>query len=368
MQDVIFSRLNAGKTVLVAEIGVNYYDIAKVRGMSLIDAAKLMVLEAANAGIHAVKFQSYRAETLAAKDSPSYWDLNENPVTSQRELFSNFDKFGADEYSVLAAYAEEKGVEFLSTAFDEAAADYLEPMMNVYKISSSDLSNLPFISYQAKKGKPILLSVGASNEDEIVRAVETIRAVNNKPLVLLHCVLEYPTPLQEVNLLKILSLKRRFPNCIVGYSDHTKPTPDAIVTNAAIILGARVIEKHFTLDKTLPGNDHFHAMDPADAKTILSGMELAEMLMGSGELKCLESEKVSRRNARRSLVTTRDITADETLVADMFTAKRPGHGVSPDRLADVLGRKAIVDIPADTVLTEAMIETAQFFEKRMSVG
>lgn len=356
MIDIIFKRLQAGRNVLVAEIGVNYYDIARVRGLQLIDAAKVMVLEAANAGIHAVKFQSYRAETLAAKDSPSYWDLNENPITSQRELFSNFDKFGANEYAEIAAYAEEKGVEFLSTAFDEEAADYLEPMMNVYKISSSDLSNLPFIDYQARKGKPIMLSVGASDEAEIVRAVETIRAVNDKPLMLLHCVLEYPTPLQEANLLKITSLKRRFPDCIVGYSDHTKPTPDAIVTNAAVFLGARVVEKHFTLDKSLPGNDHFHAMDPLDAKNILAGMELADMLMGNGELRCLESEMVSRRNARRSLVTTRDVAAGETFTADMFTAKRPGYGIQPSCLADVLGRKAAVGIVADTVLTESMME------------
>ena len=227
--------------------------------------------------------------------------------------------------------------------------------MNVYKISSSDLSNLPFVEYQARKGKPVMLSVGASNEDEIVRAVETIRAVNDKPLVLLHCVLEYPTPLHDANLLKITSLKRRFPDCIIGYSDHTKPTPDTIVTNAAIFLGARIIEKHFTLDKSLPGNDHFHAMDPADAKAILSGMELADMLMGSGELKCLESERVSRCNARRSLVTTRDVVAGETFSKDMLTAKRPGHGVSPTRLDYVLGRKALFDIAADTVLTDAMI-------------
>ncbi len=357
MLDVIFKRLNAGKTVLIAEIGVNYYDIARVRGMSLLDAAKLMVLEAANAGIHAVKFQSYRAETLAAKDSPSYWDLNENPVTSQRELFSGFDKFGADEYAVLAAYAEEKGVEFLSTAFDEAAADYLEPLMNVFKVSSSDLSNLPFIKYQARKGKPVLLSVGASNEDEIARAVDAIRAVNDKPIVLLHCVLEYPTPIQDANLLKIASLKRRFPDCIVGYSDHTKPTPDAIVTNAAFFLGARVVEKHFTLDKTLPGNDHYHAMDPADARSILAGMELSEMLMGSGELRCLESESTARRNARRSLVTLAAVKAGTLLTAEMFTAKRPGHGVSPSRLDEVVGRRAAMDIPADTVLLEEMLES-----------
>ncbi len=351
----IFTRLNAGKTVLIAEAGVNYYDIAKERGMALLDAAKLMVLEAARAGVHAVKFQSYRAETLAARESPSYWDLNENPVTSQRELFSHFDKFTQSEYEELARYSEEKGIEFFSTAFDEAAADYLEPLMNVYKISSSDLSNLPFIEYQARKGKPVLLSVGASNEDEIVRAVETIRRVNDRPLVLLHCVLEYPTPIQNANLLKIASLKRRFPDYVIGYSDHTKPTPDAIVTNAAIFLGARVIEKHFTLNKALKGNDHFHAMDPDDARTILNGMEMADMLMGRGDLVCLDTEKTSRRNARRSLVTTRDIPAGTVFTAEMFTAKRPGHGVSPMRLGEIVGKTAVTDIEADTVLLDGMI-------------
>ncbi len=357
MIDRIFSRLAENKPVLIAEIGVNYYDIARVRGMSLLDAAKLMVLEAAHAGIHAVKFQSYRAETLAAHESPSYWDLNENPVTSQRELFSCFDKFGVAEYSALASYAEEQGVEFFSTAFDEEAADYLDPLMNVYKISSSDLSNVPFIEYQAKKGKPVLLSVGASNADEIDRAVATIRRLNDRPLILLHCVLEYPTPLQEANLRKIVSLRERYPDCIIGYSDHTKPTLDAIVTNAALLLGARVVEKHFTLDKTLAGNDHFHAMDPDDARNILNGFELAEMLMGSGELVCLESERTSRRNARRSLVTTRALPAGTRITPDMFTAKRPGHGVSPMRLNEIIGWRTRVDIPADTVLLDEMLET-----------
>ena len=356
MIDRIFSRLKKRLPVLIAEVGVNYYDIARVRGMTPLDAAKLMVLEAARAGVHAVKFQSYRAETLAARDSPSYWDLNENPVTSQRELFSHFDKFGATEYAALAQFSEENGIEFFSTAFDEQAADYLEGLMNVYKISSSDLSNLPFIEYQAKKKKPVLLSVGASNADEIDRAVETIRRVNDRPLVLLHCVLEYPTPIQEANLLKITSLKKRYPNCIIGYSDHTKPTPDAIVTNAALFLGARVVEKHFTLDKSLPGNDHFHAMDPADARTILNGFDLADMLMGCGDLVCLDSEKTARRNARRSLVTVRDVRAGETLEVGMLTAKRPGHGISPMRLGEIAGRRAAIDIPADTVLLEQMLE------------
>lgn len=357
MIDRIFPRLNAGKPVLIAEIGVNYYDIARVRGMSLLDAAKLMVVEAARAGIHAVKFQTYRATTLAARESPSYWDLNENPVTSQRELFSHFDKFGPVEYAALAHFSEENGVEFFSTAFDEQAADYLEPLMNVYKISSSDLSNLPFVEYQARKGKPVILSIGASNEDEIDRAVGCIRSVNACPLSLLHCVLEYPTPMQDVNLLKIASLKRKYPDCIIGYSDHSKPTPDAIVTNAARLLGAQIVEKHFTLDKMLPGNDHFHAMDPADAQSILAGFELCDMILGNGELKCLATESAARKNARRSLVSTVDIPAGTTLSAEMLTAKRPGHGLSPMEIDKVVGCRAACLIPADTVILPEMVAT-----------
>lgn len=358
MVDIVMKRMKAGKSVLIAEIGVNYYDIAKQQNISLMEAAKLMIREAVGAGIHAVKFQSYKADTLAAKTSPSYWDLKENPVTSQRELFSYFDHFGAAEYAELSRYSDSLGMEFFSTAFDIASADYLEPLMNLYKISSSDLSNLPFIEYQAKKGKPILLSIGASDEEEIDLAVRTIRKVNHCPLTLLHCVLEYPTPLAHANLLKIASLKRKYPDCFIGYSDHTKPLPDATVTNAAYLLGAQVVEKHYTLDKTLPGNDHFHGMDPDDARNIIAGFDRMDMLRGNGDLVCLESEKVSRRNARRSLVTLCDIKAGTVITRDMLTAKRPGTGISPNRIHEVLGRIAKVDIGEDVTLTDDMIEAS----------
>src|SRR5699024_740324 len=135
---------------------------------------------------HAVKFQTYKASTLAAKQSPSYWDTTEEATTSQYELFKKFDSFGVEEYRELAAYSNELGIEFLSTAFDLESADYLYELMDVYKVSSSDLSNLPFIEHQAKKGKSILLSVGASDEEEIERAIQTIEANNDQPIVLLH--------------------------------------------------------------------------------------------------------------------------------------------------------------------------------------
>ena len=185
----IIERAKKGQFVLIAEIGVNYYDIARKLNLSLMDAAKLMVKEAKNAGIHAVKFQSYKAGTLAAKASPSYWDTSEEPTTSQYELFQKFDSFGKEEYLELKKYCDSLDIEFLSTAFDLDSADYLDDMMDVYKISSSDLNNLPFVEYQAKKGKPMLISVGASNEDEITRTLKLVRSVNNQPIALLHCVL-----------------------------------------------------------------------------------------------------------------------------------------------------------------------------------
>ena len=185
----IIDRALAGKFVLIAEIGVNYYDIATKFDISLMDAAKLMIKEAKDAGIHAVKFQSYKAGTLAAKASPSYWDTTEEPTTSQYELFQKFDHFGEAEYRELKDFCDKLGIEFLSTAFDLASADYLDSMMDVYKISSSDLNNLPFVEYQARKGKPMLISVGASNEDEITRTLSLVRSVNDQSIALLHCVL-----------------------------------------------------------------------------------------------------------------------------------------------------------------------------------
>jgi N-acetylneuraminate synthase len=356
MINTIMERAKEGKFVLIAEIGVNYYDIAKKMNISAMDAAKLMVKEAKDAGIHAVKFQTYKAETLAAKESPSYWDTSEETTTSQFELFKKFDRFGYEEYKELAMYSNSLGIEFLSTAFDIESADYLFEFMNVYKISSSDLNNLPFVEYQAKKGKPIILSIGASNLDEIDRTIQTIRKHNDQPIVLMHCVLEYPTPYNHANLNKIFSLKKQFPDLIIGYSDHTKPDADADVIKTAYNLGAIVVEKHFTLDKTLPGNDHYHAMDPEDAKKIIKGIEFIDSLRGSYEIKCLDTELTARQNARRSLVAACDIKEGDIITESMLTFKRPGTGISPAEIKNVIGKVASTDISEDTILQYDMIK------------
>lgn len=355
MKSKIIERGSNDKFVLIAEIGVNYYDIAKKLDISIMDAAKLMVKEAKDAGIHAVKFQTYKAKTLAVKESPSYWDTREETTRTQFELFKKYDSFSYQEYKELSQYCASLDIEFLSTAFDVESADYLYELMNVYKISSSDLNNIPFVEYQAKKGKPILLSVGASNAKEIDKALQAIRKYNNQPIVVLHCILEYPTPYGHANLNNIVSLNNKYPDFIIGYSDHTKPDINADVIKTAYNLGAVVIEKHFTLDKTLPGNDHYHAMIPEDAKQIIKGIEFIDHIRGSYEINYLETELTARRNARRSLVAACDIKKGEVITEKMLTFKRPGTGISPEDINNIIGKVAVTNISEDTIIQYKMI-------------
>lgn len=352
----LLDMVESGGFALIAEIGVNYYDIAAQRGISNMEAAKLMCSEAAAAGCCAVKFQTYKAGTLASKDSPAYWDTSEEPTASQYELFRKFDSFGESEYRELASHCAALGVDFMSTAFDFESADYLEPLMDVYKVSSSDLTNLPFIEYQAQKGKPMIMSVGAGELDEMRAAVKVVKGVNSQPLMLCHCVLEYPTPYEHANLRRILSLKKEFPDLIIGYSDHCKPDSSYDVIKTAYVLGAHVVEKHFTLDKSLPGNDHYHAMDPDDARAIVEGINHVEKLMGNPALGFSETESAARLNARRSIVAAQDIPKGTRIKRDMLTFKRPGTGISPSRIDKVIGTHAALDISEDTVLKEEMLE------------
>ena len=351
-----FEELEEQGYYLIAEIGVNYYDIADKKGISLLEAAKLMVKEAKQCGINAVKFQSYKAEKLASKHSPAYWDLNEESTQSQYELFKKYDIFGESEYGILKEYCDNLDIAFMSTPFDFEAVDYLDKLVDVYKISSSDITNLPFIEYIAKKNKPIMISTGASDREEVVKAVEMIKKYNKERLTIMHCMLEYPTPLQHANLSQIQSLSAEFPNDIIGYSDHTKPTEDAIVQTVAFGMGASVIEKHFTLDKSLKGNDHYHAMDVNDAKKIIYNLELVKKIKGNRNISCAESEHMARENARRSIVANCKIDSGTVITREMLTFKRPGKGISPSRISDVLGKRAKVNIEEDAVLKEYMLE------------
>lgn len=334
---------------LIAEIGVNYYDIADKKKISNLEAAKLMCKKAKDAGADAVKFQTYKAEKIASKYSPSYWDTNEESTTSQFELFKKYDSFEREEYLQLSEYCKKIGVIFMSTPFDYEAVDYLDKMMDYYKISSSDITNLPFIQYICEKEKPIILSTGASNEKEIDRAVNIIKNNGNK-LVLMHCVLEYPTPEQDANLGKIVALKRKYPQIVIGYSDHTKPDYNYAVIKTAFSLGATVIEKHFTLDKSLPGNDHYHAMDDNDLKSIKKELNFQKQIIGVANLEYGKNEIPARENARRSIVIIKNKKMGEIIEKKDIAFKRPGIGILPEEYKQVIGKRLKKDIIEDTIL------------------
>jgi N-acetylneuraminate synthase len=345
----IFDILEKQKYCIIAEIGVNYYDIANDRNISNMEAALLMCSEAYKAGADAVKFQTYKAEKLASRYSPSYWDTDEETTGSQYELFRKYDSFGEREYRKISEYCEKNDLIFMSTPFDFESVDYLDSMMNYYKISSSDITNIPFIRYIATKKKPILLSTGTATEEEIEQAVMEIEKTNNR-LILMHCVLEYPTPYEHANLNRIKALKDRYPDIEIGYSDHTKPEENCNVIKTAYTLGAKVFEKHFTLNKTLKGNDHYHAMEPSDIKNIKENLEFVKKISGYGGLSYQGSEYAARLNARRSLVLADDLCAGDTIKKENLVFKRPGTGISPNAYEQVIGKHLLHDMKADSVL------------------
>lgn len=343
------------KLYLIAEMGVNFYDTARNMNISPLEAAKMYIDAAAEAGVDCAKFQSYKAGTIVSKNSPAYWDTSKEPTKTQYELFQKFDSFGEDEYRELCKYTHMKGLDFTSTPFDYASADYLEEMVDFYKISSSDLSNIPFIRHIGSKGKPVYMSVGAAYLSEVDVAVRTLKAAGCKDIVLFHCVLSYPTDPKDANLRIIETLKRTFPDVRVGYSDHVAPDPTMMTLSTAYLLGAEVIEKHFTLDKTLPGNDHYHAGDPIDFKKAIDNCMWINTVMGSKEKTVLECEKIPRREARRSLVLTRAMKRGEVIKETDLMAKRPGTGISPEFADIVVGRAVNKDLEEDTILTWEMV-------------
>lgn len=344
-------QIKLGKRVLtptsfpyvIAEVGVNHE--------GSIDQARRLIDLAKQGGADAVKFQSYKADTLASKNSPSYWDTTKEPTRSQHQLFSKYDRFSPQDYAVLAEHCSQIDIDFLSTPFDDAAIDFLDPLMPFYKVASADLTNIPFLRKIAKKNKPVLLSTGASTLGEIDIAVETLARAGCGPIALLHCVLNYPTESVNAHLRMIQGLKRAYPNHILGYSDHT--LPDDVMTSlvAAHLLGAVILEKHFTHDKSLPGNDHYHAMDVNDLKSFLERARgIHELLGGSDHKEPLLTELTSRKNARRSIVLSRDVSAGHMLALGDMTYKRPGTGISPLHWDEVLGRKTLKPLEADHVL------------------
>jgi N-acetylneuraminate synthase len=328
------------KPYIIAEAGVNHE--------CQMDLAKRLIDEAKEGGADAIKFQTYKADTLASKYSPAYWDRTKEATSSQFELFSRYDKFWKHEYEVLKQYCDRADIEFLSTPFDLESARFLNDLMPVFKISSSDITNKPFIQYISAFKKPIILSTGASELYEIHEALSWI-APYSCQTALLHCVLNYPTEDAQAHLGMITHLKSVFPKHLIGYSDHTLPY-DMLTLQMATLLGAVILEKHFTHDKALPGNDHYHGMDYRDLAYFKKQLHRMEVLYGSNKKQALETERPAIQNARRSLVVTQNLTKGHVLTIQDITFKRPAHGISPKYFDQILGKPLGRDMAKDTPL------------------
>jgi len=335
--------LRPDRPFLIAEAGVNHEGSLE-KAMEMVDAA-------AEAGADMIKFQSYKAASLASRHSPSYWDRSQEPAGSQFELFQRYDALDVEDYRKLKERCDARGILFCTTPFDLRFVDALDPLLCCYKIASADITNVPLLRRVGSKGKPVLLSTGASTLGEAEAALRVLSEAGAPAVGLLHCVLQYPTELENAHLRAIGHLAAVFPDVTVGWSDHVPPGDDCLSLLLAWLEGAEVLEKHFTLDKSLPGNDHYHAMDPDDVAAFRRRCQRAEALRGRAEKKVLPCETAARSHARRSLVADRAIAKGTRITPDMLIAKRPGHGVSPEHHDLVVGRVARVDVAEDQVLT-----------------
>jgi sialic acid synthase SpsE len=330
---------------IIAEAGVHHEND--------INLAKQYVEKAASAGADAIKFQTYSADRLAAKWAPTYWEGGE--TQSQYEVFSQRSLLDPEDYRELAEHAREKGIDFLSTPFDEGAGAMLADLdVPAFKIASADITHHPLLRVVSQYGRPVLLSTGAARFPEIKEAVKVVQD-EGAPVAILHCNLSYPTPVAEANLGRIRLLRERFPDIEVGYSDHTQPHDTEITCPVAVGLGARIVEKHFTLDRSLPGDDHYHSVDPTGLARLVEECNNA-FKMTIPELETTPSEEAARKYARRSIVAKRKIGIGHRIGEQDIDFKRPGTGIPPSRLSEIVNRIAKSEIEEDALIEEKDLE------------
>jgi N,N'-diacetyllegionaminate synthase len=325
---------------IIAEAGVNHN--------GSLDLAKQLVDKAVEAGADCVKFQTFIASDIVSKNArmADYQKKNTGSDESQYGMLKKLElKF--EDFIELKKYCAEKNIEFLSTAFDFKSIEFLASLpLARWKIPSGELTNLPYLIKVAQTRKPVILSTGMADLDEVRDAVRILHEHGTSDLTILHCTTEYPAPYDEVNLNVMETLRNVF-HTPVGYSDHTQGIEVPI---AAVALGASVIEKHFTLDKTMEGPDHKASLEPHELKAMVSAIRHIEKVLGAGEKTPSASEMKNKAIARKSIIAKCDIQKGEVFSEENLTVKRPGTGISPMRWFEVIGRKAIRDFAEDELI------------------
>jgi len=326
---------------IIAEAGVNHN--------GSLETAKALVRQAGMAGADAVKFQTFRADALAAEGLEKAWyqKKTSNAEESQLSMLRRLE-LGVEEHRELVRFCRSQRIMFLSTPFDEQSADLLESLgVPMLKIGSGELTNLPFLRHVARKRRPMIISTGRANLGEVEDALEVVLSAGNREITLLHCVTEYPAPPKEVNLRAMQTLHRAF-GFPVGYSDHTEGIEIAV---AAAALGASVIEKHFTLDRSAEGPDHRSSLDPPMFADMVRAIRNVEDAMGDGRKRPAPCEIKNIPMARRSVVALGAISKGRVITRDLLAIKRPGDGIAPRDMDKIVGLKARRSIPAHKAIT-----------------
>ncbi len=327
---------------IIAEAGVNHNGNLEI--------AKKLIDVAVESGADAVKFQTFKAENLVNfyAEMAEYQKKNLGKVKSQIEMLKELE-LSFDDFEELKKYCDEKEIIFLSTPFDIESARFLRDLgLDIFKIASGEITNYPLLKEIGSYGKQIILSTGMADLGEIEDALDVLieNGTKEEDITVLHCNTEYPTPFEDVNLRAMLTIKEAF-KVNVGYSDHT---PGIEVPVAAVALGAVVIEKHFTLDKELPGPDHKASLEPYELKAMVNAIRNIEKALGNGIKKPSKSEKKNISVARKSIVAKRDIKKGEIFTEENLTVKRPGTGISPMRWKEIIGKKAPRDFKKDEII------------------
>lgn len=328
------------KTLVIAEAGVNHN--------GSLGLAKKLALVAKECGADIVKFQTAKLESLVSglAGMAEYQKENIGKEMSQKEMLKRL-LLTYDEFKELSAYCFDIGIKFLSTPFDLDSIDFLERLgCNLWKIPSGEITNLPYLVRIAKTHKPVILSTGMSDLGEIRECFDLLKKYGTEDITMLHCTTQYPALFEDVNLNAMLTLKNEF-GCKVGYSDHTRGIEVPI---AAVAMGARVIEKHFTLDRLMEGPDHKASLEPGELKQMVDSVRNIEMALGNGKKEPVPAEIKNKGIARKSIIAARNIAAGEIFTEENLTTKRPGYGISPMKWNDVIGKKAIRDFAKDELI------------------
>lgn len=336
------SRCVFSNGTIISDYGRPYF-VAEVNSShnGSMETARRMIDAAVEAGCDCVKFQSWSTTSLYSK---TYYQ--QNPIAKR---FVDKFSLSPDQLKELCGYCREKGVDFSSTPYSEAEVDFLveECGVSFLKIASMEINNPIFLRYIGEKRVPVVLSTGMSDMEEIEQAVSILEDAGVTEMVLLHCVSIYPTVLTTVNLNNIVGLREKYKKYPIGFSDHTEGDAAAV---AATALGAALIEKHLTLDRAKVGMDNGMATEPEALQAMVSKCRDIQIAMGSKERLVQEEELAQRRNMRRSIIAQRDIPMGKTITKEDLYAKRPGTGFAPDRICEILGRIAVRDIKADTLI------------------